>query len=91
MEASFIHAHSRFARDIIIERHVHVLHLLIQQIADRLSTDLAAVSLKIADHCLFPLLLVDEIHFDDATRVVLKAGPIHDRYGDETHCREYMY
>ena len=65
---------------IITER--HLLDLLIQQIADRLSIDLAAVSLKIADHCLFPLVLVDEIHFDDATRVVIKAGPIDRRYGD---------
>ena len=56
-----------------------MLDLLMEQIADRLSIDLAAVSLKIADHCLFPLILVDEIHLDDATRVVLKASPIDDR------------
>ena len=55
-------------------------HLLIQQIADRLSIDLAAVSIEVADHCLSPLVLVHDIHFDDATRVVIKAGPIDDRY-----------
>lgn len=53
----------------------HKLYLLAKQIAERLSVDLAPVSIEVAYHRFHVLVSVDELNLDDATGILLKARP----------------